>query len=204
MRPGHRHDLGRVLPLIRLPEERITLLNAPQPGRLAAGDIVVQMRPAAAPAFLPQHADFLTQADLRAGPHGRIDDLQMAVTMIPAALVEQINHVVTRLHRAVVVAGQNLFTGRRSSIRPCGPARRSAWVKKSACWGRKAGAAAGRICTTISPAASRPGCGAFRRAMRSSGRRINGNTRPRSWRWPVRITLLPRGKKWFSTDRNRG
>src|SRR5207247_10006331 len=63
-------------------------------------------------AFLAQHSNSLSQADLRARPHGRIDALQVAVTMVPATLVEQINDIVTRLHRAVVVAGQNLFSGR--------------------------------------------------------------------------------------------
>src|SRR5947207_2356944 len=46
---------------------------------------------------------------------GGIDDLQMAVTMIPAALVEQINHIITRLCWTVLIARQNLFPGRNHS-----------------------------------------------------------------------------------------
>ena len=78
------------------------------------------------------------------------------------------------------------------------------WDKRSACWARKAGAEAGRICTSTSRAASRPGCGAFRKATRFFGKRTNENTRPKSLPWPGRITLFSRAKKSFSTVQNRG
>ena len=112
MRPGHRDDFGSVLPLVSFPKKGVALLNAPQAGRLPAGDVEVQMRPAAAPAFLAQHTDFLSQSDLRAGTQGGIDGLKMAVAIIPAPVVEQINDVVPGLHRAVIVAGQDLFPRR--------------------------------------------------------------------------------------------
>src|SRR5881628_2211829 len=70
------------------------------------------MRPAAAPAFLARQTDLLSDADFGAGPHCRINDLQMAVAIIPAAIVEQINNIVTWLRRAIVVAGQNLIPRR--------------------------------------------------------------------------------------------
>ena len=109
VRPGHRNDFRSVLPLVSFPKKCVALLNAPQPGRLPARDIEVQMRPAAAPAFLAQHSDFLSQSDLGTGPQGGIDGLKMAVAIVPAPVVEQINHVVTGFHRAVIVAGQDLF-----------------------------------------------------------------------------------------------
>src|SRR5207247_408611 len=65
-----------------------------------------------APAFLPQYSDFLAQADLGSGLDGRIDRLQVAVAMVPTTFVEQIDHIVTRFRRAVVVAGEDLFAGR--------------------------------------------------------------------------------------------
>src|SRR4029453_15663853 len=101
MWPGNRNDFGSVLSLIRFPQEGVTLLNAPQSGRLAARDIEVQMRPATAPSFLPRPADLLSYADLCAGPHCRVNGLQMAVAIIPATVVEQIDYIVARFRRAV-------------------------------------------------------------------------------------------------------
>src|SRR5712675_2375016 len=99
MRPGHRDNSGSVLPLVSFPKKGVALLNSPPPGRLAAGDVEVQMRPAAAPAFLAQHSDFLSNSDLRAGPKGGIDGLKMAVAIVPTPVIEQIHHVVTGFHR---------------------------------------------------------------------------------------------------------
>src|SRR5262245_57487482 len=108
MRPGHGDDFRHVLALVSFPQKRVALLNAPLPRRLAARDVEVQMRPAAAASFLAKHTDLLSHADLRTGPHRRIDDLQMAVAVEPPAAVEQINDIVTRLRRTIVIARQNL------------------------------------------------------------------------------------------------
>ena len=58
------------------------------------------------------------------------------------------------------------------TIRPGDQARRrrSRWASGSACWARKAAAAAGRTCTSTSPAGSRRASGASSRATPSSGR----------------------------------
>jgi hypothetical protein len=47
------------------------------------------------------------EADMRARPHCRINGLQMAVAIEPAAIVEQINDIVTRFDGAVVIVGQD-------------------------------------------------------------------------------------------------
>src|SRR5688572_22572416 len=115
VRSSHGDDFGSKLPLIRFPKKRITLLNAPQPGRLAARDVEMQLRPTATAAFLAEHTDFLSQRDLRARADGGIDGLKMAVAVIPAAVIQQINHVVAWFHRTVLVTGQNLFPGRNDT-----------------------------------------------------------------------------------------
>src|SRR5262245_33828276 len=104
MRPGHRDDFGSKLALIGIPQERVTLLDAPQSGRLAARDVEMQMRPPSTAAFLAKHTNFLPYADWRTGAHRGINGLEMTVAIVPTPIIEQINHVVARFHRAVVVA----------------------------------------------------------------------------------------------------
>src|SRR5262245_29133763 len=115
MRPGDRDDFGRVLSLIRFPEKRVAFLNASQSGGLAARNVKVQVRPPAAPAFLAQDADLLAHADLRSGPNSGVNRLQMAVAIVPATVVEQIDHVVARFRGAVIVTRQNVRPGRNHS-----------------------------------------------------------------------------------------
>ena len=69
--------------------------------RLARPNIEVKMRPAAAAAFLAQHADLLAHGNPRARPDRRIDELQVAVAAIPAASIKNIDIVVARFRRRV-------------------------------------------------------------------------------------------------------
>ena len=57
MRPSDGDQVRFVLPQICFPQNGETFLRAPFAGRLAALDLEVQMRPAAAAAFLAQQAD---------------------------------------------------------------------------------------------------------------------------------------------------
>jgi hypothetical protein len=85
-----------ILPLIRFPQERITFLRPPLPGWLPAFDFEVQMRPTAAAAFLTQQADAVSLRGNSAGNDALVNLVEVAVTVVPASAVQQINYVVTR------------------------------------------------------------------------------------------------------------
>ena len=98
MRAGHGDDGGLVFALVSLPREGVGLLRAPFARGLAAFDAEVQMRPATARAFFAEEADALTHLHACAHLNGRINRMQMAVAVIPAAFIEQIHDVVARTH----------------------------------------------------------------------------------------------------------
>src|SRR5262245_16665196 len=111
MRPGYGQYLWFRLAHVGLPEKGVALVDPPLARRLAAGNVEMQVRPAAAAAFLAQQADALAHLDLRAGLDVGSDPVQMAVAVKPAARVEEIDHVVARLHRGIIVAGQDSLAG---------------------------------------------------------------------------------------------
>src|SRR5205807_5684581 len=111
MRPGDGQELRPILLQIRLPEKAIAVNDSPFPRRLTASNVEVQVRPAAAAALLAQEAEPLAHLDSLSRPHLRIDGLQMTVAVVPAALVEEVDHIVARLGRSIIVAGQNGLAG---------------------------------------------------------------------------------------------
>src|SRR5207244_6368079 len=103
--------LRPILTEIRLPEEAVAINDSPFPRRLTAGNVEMQVRPAAAAALLAQQTEPLAHPDGLPRPHLRIDGLQMTVAVVPAALVEEVDHIVARLGRGIIVAGQNGLAG---------------------------------------------------------------------------------------------
>src|SRR5262245_28320111 len=104
MRPCDGKQLGLVLALVRFPQERVAFDDAPFARGLLAGDVEVQMRPAARAAFLAEDADELPHLDLRPWLDRFGDRVEMAVAIEPAALVEQIHNVIARLRGRVLEA----------------------------------------------------------------------------------------------------
>ena len=60
MRPRHRDQLRLPLVQVRFPQKRVAVDDAPFARRLLAADIEMQVRPAAAAAFLAQQPDWVT------------------------------------------------------------------------------------------------------------------------------------------------
>src|ERR1700722_13190623 len=101
------------MPLVKVcfPEERVTVDDSPFARRLAAADIEVQMRPTDATAIFAQHADALTHLDPSARLHRWIERRQVAVTIVPAKGVEQVDHVITWIHWSFSITWQFLRAG---------------------------------------------------------------------------------------------
>ena len=115
MRPRDRDDLRFVLALVRFPQERVGVLDAPLAGGLPGLDVEVQMRPAAAAPLLAEHADLLPRLDASPRLHALVDRFQVGVTDVPAVRVEDVDVVViaTRLvERGVAVFGTRLAARR--------------------------------------------------------------------------------------------
>src|SRR6516162_7794431 len=118
--PRHGEELGPILLLIRLPKKGVSLNDAPLAGGLLARDVEVQVRPAAAAPLLAEQADELSHLDLGAGLDQIGDRVQMAVAIIPAALIEQIDDVIARLGGSILVAFQQRFPRRDDNTVSCG------------------------------------------------------------------------------------
>ena len=118
MRSGHGDDLRAVLLLVCLPDECITILCAPHPRGLTALDIEVQMRPAAAGALLADEPDALAHLHAFARDHGSGNHQEMAVPVVPAAIVADVDDVVTRCNRQILlIVEYALGRGNDQSIR---------------------------------------------------------------------------------------
>src|SRR5437660_11413023 len=85
-RSGDREEWWLVLPHVRLADEGVPVLGPPLAAGLAAADLIVKMRPAAAPPFLAEKAELLSHRDLLARMD--VDRLQVDVAVIPASIVE--------------------------------------------------------------------------------------------------------------------
>src|SRR5689334_17218693 len=97
-----------MLLLVGLPQECIALFDSPQARRLPLRDVEMQMSPASAAALLPEDAELLSHRDPGSGTDRGLDVLQVAVAVIPAAAVEQIDDVVALVDRRVLlVAGED-------------------------------------------------------------------------------------------------
>src|SRR5688500_18763277 len=111
MRAGHGNHLRLELPQVRFPEVGVPLFGPPAPGWLAALDLEVQMGPAAAAPLLAERADAIAQLEVPSRLHSLVDFLQMAVAIVPASRVEQVNHVVARTDgRVLAMFGEHLQT----------------------------------------------------------------------------------------------
>ena len=103
VRSGRCNNLRAVLLLVRLPDEGVSVLSAPHARGLTALDIEMQMRPAAAAAFFADQADALPHLHAFAGNNRRRNHLKMAVAIVPAPVIENINHIIAWCDRRVLV-----------------------------------------------------------------------------------------------------
>src|SRR5207249_464364 len=85
--------LGLMLPLVSLPKECITFLNAPLAGGLLRLDVEVKMRPAAAAAFFAEHSDLLPLLDPVSRTDRGVNRLQVHITIEPALRIQDIDAV---------------------------------------------------------------------------------------------------------------
>src|SRR5262249_30327422 len=94
VRPRDGDDPRPVLAPVGLPEEGVSLLDAPLAGRVPALDVEVEVRPAAARALLAEDADLLAHPDPLAGADRRVDRLEVRVAVEPSLGVEDVDVVV--------------------------------------------------------------------------------------------------------------
>src|SRR5262249_34606677 len=73
----HGDDFWPVLAEVSLPEERVSVLDAPLAGGLLCLDVEVQVRPAAAAPLLAQHADLLPRLDALSWLDRLVDGFQV-------------------------------------------------------------------------------------------------------------------------------
>src|SRR5262249_44155297 len=103
MGPRDRDQLGSPLALIRLPEEGVPLFDPPFAGGLPLRDVEMKVRPSAAAAFLPQDADLPSHRDLDARAHPILDELEMAVAVVPAPRIQEVDDVIPLVDRRVLL-----------------------------------------------------------------------------------------------------
>src|SRR5579862_8985655 len=113
VRTGHRGEGAGMLLERGLPEEGVAVLDAPEARRLAARDVQMEVRPSPAAALLADDAELLAHRDAGARPDRRFDVLEMAVPVIPAPRVEQVDHVVARLDGLLLSGALEHFLARR-------------------------------------------------------------------------------------------
>src|SRR5215471_4419665 len=98
----HRDQMRLVLALIGFPQKRISFQRSDSAGRLAAQNLVVQVRPPAATALFTQRADLLPHFYAAAEFYRGIERIQMRVAVIPAAVVQNPDRIVVSIFQTGV------------------------------------------------------------------------------------------------------
>src|ERR1700687_3400063 len=121
---GHCDEMRLMLPLVSLPKKSITFLNAPLAGGLLRLDVEVEMRPAAAAAFLTEHPELLSLLDVISGTDRGVDGLQVYVTIEPPLRIKDIDAVARVLSgvRKIRIFRQSLAAGRMDQPFGCSEA----------------------------------------------------------------------------------